>query len=184
MNSIGERLKAERERLGFGLEAFAEWGGVKRNAQAHYEKDERRPDADYLSKITATGVDLQFILTGSRGRTAKLSDTESEVLDAFGRANSAGQLAALVVLKALANQPQNFARVDTAPSRGPSTIEQAPGQLADAELWRSIARGLPTAPGVDPNAELRLVDFLAVVDEAYARELAARTPNKAKKRVR
>lgn len=58
-------LKEERERLDLNQAFFAALGGVKRGAQAHYETDTWRPDADYLAAI-AHAVDVQYILTGER----------------------------------------------------------------------------------------------------------------------
>lgn len=64
MNSFWERLKEERERLGFSQEAFGAVGGVKRLAQSNYEKGERAPDLNYLAAITKVGADIQYITTG------------------------------------------------------------------------------------------------------------------------
>lgn len=66
MDTFGERLSGERKRLGLSQTEFAKLGGVKRLAQGRYESGERRPDADYLMKISAGGVDLLFVLTGAR----------------------------------------------------------------------------------------------------------------------
>ena len=40
-NTIGQRLKEERERLGLNQTDFGLIGGVKKLAQLNYEKDER-----------------------------------------------------------------------------------------------------------------------------------------------
>lgn len=66
MNTIGERLKDERTRLGLSQSAFAEIGGVKKLAQINYEKGERFPDALYLSNLAKIGVDVLFIVTGQK----------------------------------------------------------------------------------------------------------------------
>lgn len=70
MNTIGTRLKEERERLGMSQTAFGEAGGVKKNAQINYERDERKPDAGYLSAIAAMGADVLYIVTGQRSVAA------------------------------------------------------------------------------------------------------------------
>lgn len=64
MGSVGERLKIERERLGYSQEAFGETCGVKKRSQINYEKNERNPDALYLIKAGDLGADVSFILTG------------------------------------------------------------------------------------------------------------------------
>lgn len=66
MNTIGERLKVERERLSLNQTAFGELGGVKKLAQINYENNIRLPDAGYLSAIASAGADVLFIITGSR----------------------------------------------------------------------------------------------------------------------
>lgn len=51
-------------------EQFAGVAGVQRRAQVTYEKDERRPDADYLAAIATAGADVQYIVTGVRAQAA------------------------------------------------------------------------------------------------------------------
>lgn len=66
MSNFSDRLKQERERLGFIQPDFAEIGGVKKGAQVNYESGKRQPDSDYLQKIAAAGADVHYILTGNR----------------------------------------------------------------------------------------------------------------------
>ncbi|WP_102663618.1 helix-turn-helix domain-containing protein [Herbaspirillum sp. BH-1] len=82
MNTIGERLKAERTRLGFNQTEFAAVGGVQRRAQVFYEQDERRPDAGYLLAVSRLGVDIQFVVTGIPSVQA-LTDDEALLIDGF-----------------------------------------------------------------------------------------------------
>lgn len=67
MNSIAERLKLERERLGMNQSDFGAVAGVKRNAQMNYENGTRSPTADYLLAISGAGADVGYIITGDRG---------------------------------------------------------------------------------------------------------------------
>jgi transcriptional regulator with XRE-family HTH domain len=64
--SIGNRLREERERLGFSQSSFAEITGAHRKSQGNYELGERMPDAAYLAAIAAAGADVLYILTGQR----------------------------------------------------------------------------------------------------------------------
>jgi len=41
-------------------------GGVRKEAQSNYETGKRSPDADYLARIAEVGVDVGYILTGTR----------------------------------------------------------------------------------------------------------------------
>lgn len=64
MSEIGERLKAERKKLGDSQVIFAEKCGVTKASQINYEKGKRQPDAFYLLKAAELGADINFILTG------------------------------------------------------------------------------------------------------------------------
>lgn len=63
---IGERLRAERERLGLTQLAMAEKAGVSRATQVNYESGKRTPELGYLEAAGRFGVDMQFVLTGAR----------------------------------------------------------------------------------------------------------------------
>lgn len=62
--SMPERIRAERLRLDKTQEEFANLGDVTRQSQSKYENGTRIPDANYLSKLAAHGLDSQFVLTG------------------------------------------------------------------------------------------------------------------------
>lgn len=64
MSTYGERLKHERLRLKLTQAQMADAGGVKRQAQGCYERDESLPRAPYLAAITLLGVDVLYIITG------------------------------------------------------------------------------------------------------------------------
>ena len=63
---IGDRLKEERERLGFNQTEFAAKAGASKNSQYNYEKGERSPDAGYLAAVAEQGVDVFYVVTGNR----------------------------------------------------------------------------------------------------------------------
>lgn len=60
------RLRTERERLGYKLNEFAELMGITRQTQAKYEKLQRNPDSDYLDKAASLGIDVLYLVTGTR----------------------------------------------------------------------------------------------------------------------
>lgn len=66
MESFGERLKKERERLGMTQVAFAAACGVGKTAQYTYEANDRHPDALYLGFAMSAGANVGYILSGSR----------------------------------------------------------------------------------------------------------------------
>lgn len=79
MSSIGSRLREERERLCLSQTLFGAIGGIKTNAQVKYEKDERSPDADYLSALAGKGVDVLYVLTGRHIPVEEASLSSEEV---------------------------------------------------------------------------------------------------------
>ncbi|MGX9694917.1 helix-turn-helix domain-containing protein [Achromobacter anxifer] len=64
--NIGSRLREERKRLRMDQATFGEVGGVKALAQLTYESGKRSPDANYLERVAAAGVDVLYVLTGVR----------------------------------------------------------------------------------------------------------------------
>jgi len=82
MQTIGERLKEERERLGLTQTACGEAGGVKKLAQIQYEKGASFPTARYLAEAAAAGVDVLYVITGSRGGVV-LTPEETALVDNF-----------------------------------------------------------------------------------------------------
>jgi len=84
METIGGRLRFERERLALSQPVLAEMCGVTMRSQRNYEKDERLPDAGYLAAATRSGVDVVYVLTGERlPGTPALTPEESALLDNF-----------------------------------------------------------------------------------------------------
>lgn len=65
---ISERLKSERENLGFSQQALADLLGISLRSQQNYEKGDRNPDSAYLAAIAAVGADVLYILTGQRSQ--------------------------------------------------------------------------------------------------------------------
>lgn len=63
---IGKRLREERERVGATQTTFAGELGLSLNTQSNYERDLRSPDALYLAAAATKGVDVLYVITGSR----------------------------------------------------------------------------------------------------------------------
>lgn len=72
-DSFGLRLKEERQRLGLTQCRLGSVGGVAANAQAHYERGIRSPKSDYLMAVFDVGVDVLYLLIGSRARAGLTS---------------------------------------------------------------------------------------------------------------
>lgn len=102
--SAGERLREERVRLGLKQEEFAQFGGVNRNTQGSYEKNERTPDLNYLSAIAVHGVDVLFVVTGIRllAAAGSLSPLETTLLGYFRQLPEGEQASMVRTASALA----------------------------------------------------------------------------------
>lgn len=123
--NIGERLREERERLGFTQPAFGAIGGVQKLAQLKYEKGERYPAADYLAAVGKVGADVQYIITGTRSLEALTSD-EIHLLERFRAAPIAVKAAAVAALTAGASaRSQTFHGSVGQAAQG--DIQNAPG---------------------------------------------------------
>lgn len=106
-DSIGGRLRAERDRLGLSqeqlCEAMSKAGvrGATRQTQSRYEKGERSPDAEYLAHLAALGADVEWVLTGGEppapGAPA-LTAEEQVLLEYFRAAGRDVRRAALNVV--------------------------------------------------------------------------------------
>jgi len=84
MNSFGDRLREERERLGLSQEEFGAIGGVQKLAQRNYEKGNRNPDASYMTFLAAAGVDVMYLLTGVRSaEVSSLKPDEAALLESY-----------------------------------------------------------------------------------------------------
>ncbi len=149
-------MRSERERLGLTINAIVGHTGVSKGTQIKYEAGTTSPSATYLATLDAMGADAFFIVTGRRSMAeAGLSADQGALLDSFNRADPDAKKAALMVLDALARlEPAG------APAKPAS-------DMSDAELWRAVARSLPTTPGIDPEGHMSVVDFLRVVDQGF-----------------
>lgn len=64
---LGERIRAERERLGMSQEEFGALAHTTRITQAQYEKGIREPKHSYFKALEAHAVDIQFLVLGRPG---------------------------------------------------------------------------------------------------------------------
>jgi transcriptional regulator with XRE-family HTH domain len=62
---ISERLKFERQRLGYTQTAFALLGGSTKQTLINWEAGRQTPNAEFLAAIAKAGADILFIVTGA-----------------------------------------------------------------------------------------------------------------------
>ncbi len=103
--SIGSRLKEEREqRLHWSQEYLAGIVGSSRRAVVEWERGASTPGADAITLLGEAGMDVLYVLTGTRTPTARaaLSPEEKALLDNYKNADDEGRAAARRILDALA----------------------------------------------------------------------------------
>ncbi|AAS47857.1 MULTISPECIES: helix-turn-helix domain-containing protein [Burkholderia cepacia complex] len=105
MDSIGERLREERERLGYSQTAFGALAEVTKQSQIKYEKGERSPDASYLAAIMRVGADVQYIVGAIRSSMA-LAPDEQELVSRYRSASLEVKAAAIGALAAASTTRQ------------------------------------------------------------------------------
>ncbi|WP_038264487.1 helix-turn-helix domain-containing protein [Xenorhabdus cabanillasii] len=81
--TIGSRLKEIRTNKGLNQTEFAALVGYSRGAQAHYERDERAPDANYLAALVNLGIDVMYILTGIKADLPKITVEEQKLIEHY-----------------------------------------------------------------------------------------------------
>lgn len=126
---LGERLREERERLGYNQADFAALAGATRKTQFNYETGERSPDANYLLAIGAAGADVQYIVMGMRSAQA-LSRDEIELLEAF-------RAAPLVVKGAVIGALQGGNEKSAAEKKQKQVVRGSANQVAGGDITNS-----------------------------------------------
>lgn len=92
------RLKEERKRLKLTQPELSKIGGVTKKSQVVYESGKGAyPTAEYLEKIAAAGVDVQYLLTGIRSEMALTPEIRT-LIQFYMDATPAIRKAALAVL--------------------------------------------------------------------------------------
>lgn len=71
MSTLGERLREIRKDAKKTQEELGAIGGVRKQAQMKYERDERLPDAAYFVRLDNADLDIHFVITGHPGPKAR-----------------------------------------------------------------------------------------------------------------
>jgi transcriptional regulator with XRE-family HTH domain len=105
METVGSRIREERERLRISQAALIARLGIAKSTQINYESDKRAPDALYLAALADAGMDVAYIVTGMRA--GAVSAEERDVLArlrAAPRALRAGVVALLGTIEVPASE--------------------------------------------------------------------------------
>lgn len=109
--SLGERLKEERERLGFNQIDFAEMVGASRKTQIRWKKNGSTPGADVLAIWAKIGLDVLYVVVGQKTKIrpclyeeSKMTPKKQALMDAYDEMNTR-QREYLIELSKIFTQP-------------------------------------------------------------------------------
>lgn len=111
----GERIKSERERLGFNQTDFAALAGASKHSQINWEKGASFPNSMVLRAWADAGLDVLYVVTGQRSLASQkevenFSPEKKELLEAFDGMTPEQRRAILEVGKGLSQpKPNKFA---------------------------------------------------------------------------
>lgn len=122
---IFERLKSERERLGYSQSEFAEIADATRKTVFNWESGSGTPGADVLAAWANVGLDVLYVVTGDRSFVPprKLTSEEETMLGYFKEASPAARRAA--VRELLSATPGEAPK----PKDGNNQVNNAPGSI-------------------------------------------------------
>ena len=100
LEAFGQRLRAERLRIGGDQAVFGAVGAVTRNSQSSYERGQTAPSVEYLYRIAEHGADIGYILTGQRN-DGSLGWEEIQMLEMFGKLSAREREAVFSMLSVL-----------------------------------------------------------------------------------
>ena len=76
--NLNERIKEERERLGYSQTAFAALAEASKHSQINWEKGVGTPTAAVLAAWAAHGLDVLYVVTGQRSGAAAAAPVAAE----------------------------------------------------------------------------------------------------------
>lgn len=87
---MGLRLKNARSKLGLSQLAAADVLGINRGTLAAWEKGDQPANASALAVLAGHGLDVQYVITGRRGRVSSRGDEETIFVPLFSATGSMG----------------------------------------------------------------------------------------------
>lgn len=110
--SPSERLRKERERLGYSQTEFAALVGASKKTQIRWEQGESHPGADALAIWIEHGLDVLYVIAGRPERKAAdeaLTKDERHLLDNYRHSDERGKRAVQSAALALAEHERTSA---------------------------------------------------------------------------
>lgn len=103
----GERLRQERERLGYTPQQIAQLLGVPLDVYERFESGEADPGIYRMPRLSACGFDILYIMTTERHLVV---EEENELLARFRDLSSRGRASIFTTLDALERLGPNLRR--------------------------------------------------------------------------
>jgi transcriptional regulator with XRE-family HTH domain len=100
MTPLGERIKAERARLGMSQPAFGEIVKATKWTVWNWEKGDSAPDANQLAALAAVGLDVAYVVTGLR-ETSPSCASGTEIDEVFNALTDADRQIVIELAKSL-----------------------------------------------------------------------------------
>lgn len=142
IHPIASRLKEERERLGLTQPVFAEAAAAKKRTLIDWEKGVSSPTAVQLAALAAIGVDVAYVLTGSRSFKPEPAITqEQRMLVADYAACSPSDQAAL----------RRTAAAMAMGMAGGTSAHGKSGQVFHGEVGQAVSGNITNKKGVTFN---------------------------------
>lgn len=101
LQSVGNRLREERQRLGLNQTELGDKVGMTRKTQILYESGERPFDVNYMLRAHQVGVDVMYVLFGIRQSEPQPNELNSDELELVKAWRAAGLEAKFVTMKVL-----------------------------------------------------------------------------------
>jgi transcriptional regulator with XRE-family HTH domain len=83
LHLFAARLRNERKRLGRSQSELAAAGGVAKPTLIGYEQGVRKPDIEFLAGVIGVGVDVHYLITGTRGNARVVKEVDWQLIDAI-----------------------------------------------------------------------------------------------------
>lgn len=112
--NLCERIKEERERLGYSQTAFAALADASKHSQINWEKGAASPNAAALAAWAAAGLDVLYVVTGQRSQplppAAALPARQRALLDNYEHSDEEGKKVIEGAAVLAAQSPKKAAR--------------------------------------------------------------------------
>lgn len=144
----GDRIREERERLGFNQAEFAALAESTRKTLFNWESGSASPNATVLAAWAAAGLDVLYVVTGERSDAHPAHDAAEQVLlDSYRRCSAQArqhliQTAALLAAGVPSTSPASGAHRKKSTGPGGNAVKQVfRGPVTGDVAGRDVVKG-------------------------------------------